>query len=108
MVSKPPVPGSRKRAPAKPKSLRVEVASGDQRRALEALRDRLASEIDRADEKGVAVLAQIAAQLRAVLKELAGLPEAKAVSKADELAARRKARRAKAATSASAAGEGRK
>jgi len=45
--------------------------SGDHRKVLEAMRDTLAAAMDAADP---AVQAQIAGQLRAVVKELAGLP----------------------------------
>lgn len=58
----------------------------DRRRALEVLRDTLAAALDVAEPN---VQAQIAAQYRAALAELAGLPEIGKVNKRDELAARR-------------------
>ncbi len=72
----------------------VEVGSGDHRRALEALRDRLAADLDVAPPT---VSAQLAAQLRATLAELAGLPVVISGSVVDDLIARRKARGAKTA-----------
>lgn len=60
--------------------------SNDRRRALEALRDTLAAALDVAEPT---VQAQIAAQYRAALTELAGLPITGVVTKRDELAARR-------------------
>lgn len=92
MASKPPAPGDL-------------LKSADRRVALEALRDELA---DALGECTVGVKAQLAAQYRATLKELAELPSAKKVSKADELAARRDKRRAEAQISAAAGGKGRK
>ena len=47
--------------------------SGDQRKVLEAMRDTLAAAMDAADP---AVQAQLAGQLRQVVKELAALPPA--------------------------------
>lgn len=70
-------------------------ATGDTRKALEALRDELAEALSKAEP---AVKAQIAGQLRQVLLELDGLPDEKQRSVADDLADRRRARRA-AATS---------
>lgn len=66
------------------------VGSGDLRSRLERLRDILWDAVLEAD---VAVKAQLAGQLRAVEKDIAALPDAKKVSKADELAARRLAAR---------------
>jgi hypothetical protein len=79
------------------------VRAGDRRASLEAIRDSLAVAMDNAEPN---VIAQIAARLQAVIREIGELPDGKKVSKADELAARRKARRAAAADRASAAGEG--
>lgn len=63
----------------------------DQRRDLENLRVGLLAAFESAD---VAVKAQIAGQLRAVIKDLAALGEGKSeVTAADEIAARRAARR---------------
>lgn len=72
----------------------VEVGSGDRRRALEALRDRLAADLDVAP---ATVSAQLAAQLRACLADIASLPVEVSGSVVDDLIARRKARRADAA-----------
>lgn len=110
MDSETPVPGEsvegadRPRAGNCPQSFSETVKSGTYRESLEALRDKLAVDMEGVDSK---VVAQVAAQLRAVLKEIAGLPDAKVVSKADELARRREARLSAADPSASAAGEGR-
>lgn len=79
------------------------IKSGDRRLALEAMRDRLA---DSFADASPMVIAQVAGRLQAVLKELAELPVTKAVSKSDELASRRKARRATAGLSAPSGGEG--
>jgi hypothetical protein len=63
-----------------------EVVSGDRRRALEATRKVLAERITQAEPKETAPLVN---QLRAVLAELADLPEGKARSVVDDLAAKR-------------------
>lgn len=63
--------------------------SGERRDALVALRDDLAAALDAAEPN---VKAQLAAQYRAVLSELAALPDETKVSKRDELAARRAGR----------------
>jgi uncharacterized protein YciW len=81
-----------------------DLKSDDRRSALVALRDELA---DALKDCTVGVKAQLAAQYRATLKELAELPDAKKVTKADELANRRKARLAAAAAPASSGTEGR-
>ena len=78
-------------------------ASGDYRATLEAIRDQLAHQLERADP---AVAAQIAGQLRQTLKDLAALPARKEGSKLDEVRARREARRGAAATAAPGAGRG--
>ena len=62
--------------------------SGDRRKTLEAMRDKLAADMDAAPP---AVVAQIAARLSDVLKELDSLGSEK-VSLVDELANRRKDR----------------
>lgn len=67
-------------------------ASGDRRATLEALRDLLAAQLQNADRE----IPALAKQLRDTLAELDGLPDAKEVSRVDELNARRSARRAKA------------
>jgi len=77
-------------------------ANGSRRQALEALRDRLARDIDAASPN---VVAQISAQFRATLKEIAELPDDKKVTTADELRDRRENRRAAAAARALASGE---
>ncbi len=78
-------------------------ASGDYRTTLEAIRDQLAHQLERAEP---AVAAQIAGQLRQTLKDLAQLPPAKGGSKLDEVRARREARRGAGAAPASDAGRG--
>jgi hypothetical protein len=65
--------------------------SGDHRAALEALRDVLA---DSLKDAGDNVKAQIAAQLRAVLSELAALPAVER-TEVDDLTERRKTRRSR-------------
>ena len=70
-------------------SLVVAAGSGDHRAQLEALRDLLASSLVEAKAEKRAPLA---AQFRAVLAELAGLPVGVEVSAVDEIAARRSAR----------------
>jgi hypothetical protein len=67
-----------------------EVGSGDSRRALEAVRDRLIWELDQAPSRYVAGLAR---ELLAVLKTIDALaPEKPERSIADELIARREER----------------
>lgn len=61
-------------------------ASGDRRAVLEAMRDQLARQMTEADTN---VVAQIAARLQAVLKDLDELPNGDEVSFTDELAHRR-------------------
>lgn len=75
-------------------SLAEVVKSGDYKRSLEALRDRLAGEIeaDKADQKGSEV-ASLAKQLADVLKTLAAMPAEREKSKVDDLSKRRAARR---------------
>ena len=63
--------------------------TGDRRRTLEAMRDKLARDMDDAPP---AVVAQIAGRLAAVLAEIDGLPKSEAVSAFDELARRREDR----------------
>ena len=84
-------------------SIGLAAASGDHRRALEAMRDKLAVAMDDAPDM---VVAQIAARLQAVLAELAGLPVASEVSRSDELASRRSTRRSETKAGGSAAGGG--
>lgn len=82
-----------------PEPLTEAVASGDRRRALTALRDRLAEEIE--GSRSSMAIAPMAKQLTDVLKELDGLPIPGEVSRVDELA-RRAARRREAAGAESA------
>lgn len=72
------------------------IASGDHRRALEALRDKLAEELDSSTGRDAATIAK---ELRAVLDMLSKLPATAEVSQVDQLAARRAARRANTAAS---------
>lgn len=65
--------------------------AGDHRDSLEALRDKLAEQMEKADPN---VVPQFAARLQAVLTELASLPSVER-SDVDELVERRKARRAR-------------
>lgn len=64
-------------------------ASGDRRATLEAMRDKLAADMDAAP---AAVVAQIAGRLSALLAEIAELPDSMNRSALDELEARRKER----------------
>lgn len=69
--------------------------SGDHRRALEQVRDTLATAIDLAVERGDGTVAQLAAQYRGVLAEIAGLDQAEPageVSDLDRIRARREGR----------------
>lgn len=75
-------------------SLSAVVGEGDRRRSLEAMRDALAVAMAQAEPREMASLAN---QLRQVLRELDELPAGERLSKRDELAQRRKDRRAKAA-----------
>ena len=60
--------------------------SGDRRKVLEAMRDKLAADFDEAPP---AVVAQIAGRLSAILAELEELGSPGKVSSLDELASRR-------------------
>ena len=75
--------------------------SGDRRRTLEAMRDKLADDMDAAPP---AVVAQIAGRLAAILAELEGMATGK-VSTLDELASRRTDRLAEAKASKPAGGQ---
>ena len=68
----------------------------DQRKRLEALRDRLT---DAVAEAGARDLAPLSGQLRAVLNDLAALPDVTEASDVDDLAAQRARRRAAASAS---------
>jgi len=70
---------------ARRKLLTTVVAAGDIRASLEALRDRLAAEIEEADGKELAPLAK---QLSDVLHRIESLPR-KEASRVDDLARRR-------------------
>lgn len=72
------------------------VQSGDRRAALEAIRDRLAAEID-AGEASPRDVAALSKQLAEIVREIDNLPAAKGASPVDDLASRRAARRAEAA-----------
>lgn len=80
--------------PAVPVSIVVAAGSGDRRAALEALRDKLARDLD---EAPASVSAQLAAQFRATVAELAELPVPGERSVVDDLERRRADRRAAAA-----------
>lgn len=82
-------------------SLSGVVAGGDTRRSLEALRDRLAVELESAEGSPVAALAK---QLSDVLKTIAALPGGRERSIEDELADRREGRVKKAKPSKRARG----
>ncbi|MEU8270144.1 hypothetical protein AB0B89_23670 [Sphaerisporangium sp. NPDC049002] len=71
-----------------------EVASGDRRRGLEAIRDKLADELGRALGPDAARLAK---ELTSVMRELATVPTGREESTVDDLAARRAHRLAGAA-----------
>lgn len=73
-------------------SLVEKAEQGDRRATLEALRDRLARQIEDTDSgRDVAALGRLLAD---VLAQLDSLPTSAEVSRADEIAARRAARRA--------------
>lgn len=71
-----------------------EVGTGDRRRSLIAIRDKLAAELELAEGRNVAT---IAAELTKTIRELDLLPTGKERSAVDELAKRRTTRRKKAA-----------
>lgn len=71
-------------------SLPDDVAT-DQRTGLEAIRDRLAAELEDASGRDVA---SIARELRLTIAELESLPSKREESKVDDLTARRDRRRA--------------
>ena len=85
------------------RSVSDSAASGDIRATYEALRDDLAKKLELAEP---AVAAQIAGQLRAILKDLAAMPAAKVVPKRDDLRARREARRVAGAPAVARAAKG--
>lgn len=79
----------------------TDAVQGGRRAALEALRDRLAVEVERVAEEGFcqvcrrgsSSIAPLAKQLRDVVAELDGLSGSEEVSLVDDLAAKRVARR---------------
>jgi hypothetical protein len=73
------------------------VASGDQRLALEAVRDRLVEGVLAADDRRLLHLAPLSKQLVEVLEKIDDLPAVEGASKSDDLRARRAARIANAA-----------
>lgn len=85
---------TRKSAPARPKTLPEVVAAGDRRASLEALRDHLANLLQTAERDHAA----IARQLTVVLREIDELPNPAEESRVDDIAAKRAARLAKAAS----------
>lgn len=97
---------AKKTARKSTRKLPTEVASGDRRRALEALRDRLAKELEHEAEAGFCLeckrssssVAPLAKQLRDTMAELAALPVAREGTVLDELAKRRAGGPAKADT----------
>lgn len=76
--------------------LQETVQGGDRRASLEAIRDRLATELEVAIGRDVAALSK---QLSDTIRELDSLPPAKGVTRVDQLAAARKNRRKAAAGS---------
>lgn len=66
------------------------VGTAEQRQRLSALRDVLTAAMA---DAGTRDLAPLAGQLRAVLKDLAGLPDVTEASRVDDLAAKRARRR---------------
>ena len=74
--------------------------SGDHRRLLEAMRDRLAADMENCSPM---VVAQIAGRLQDVARELDSIPHSTEESKSDELATARANRRAKASAIGGAA-----
>lgn len=81
-----------------------EVASGDRRRALVALRDRLAGDLDVCES--ARDVGTLAARLADVLEQIDALPNRAEVSAADEIAARRASRRASPSRPARTTGAG--
>lgn len=62
--------------------------TGDRRKALEVARDTAAAALDAAVMRGDGTVAQLLAQYRATLAELAGLPAQKEKSASERLAER--------------------
>jgi hypothetical protein len=76
------------------KKLSTVVAEGDRRKSLEAVRDRLAAELETAEGRDVA---SVAKELRETIRELDNLPLGEGVSGVDQLANRRASRRRRSA-----------
>ena len=72
-------------------TFKKEIESNEIRRQLEAIRDRLTEEIERCDS--ARELAPLTRQLTEVVTQLAELPVAREESEADQIAAKRRARR---------------
>lgn len=72
------------------RKLSAVVARGDRRASLEAIRDRLATELTVAEGREVA---SVAKELRETIRELDGLPLPGEVSGVDQLAKKRASRR---------------
>lgn len=68
-------------------------SNGSRREALEAIRDKLATELESAEGKDAAPIAK---ELRAALQELDSLTDGGEASAVDDLTSRRQARRAEA------------
>ena len=85
-------------------SIAETAATGDRRKTLEAMRDKLARDMDDAPP---AVVAQIAGRLSAVMVELAELGNPEKVSTLDELADKRKNRLSEAGVPDAAGAQGR-
>lgn len=75
-------------------ALSDEIASGDRQRALEALREAVAAQLEEAEPKEAAALSR---ELRQILGELDKLSAGARGDSVDDLAARRAARRSDAA-----------
>lgn len=86
-------------------SIHSAATSGDRRRTLEEIRDRLALAMDLAEPN---MLPQLSGQLRTTLAELADMGGEGSAVKRNELGERREARIAAAATVAPAVKKGRK
>lgn len=76
-------------------TFKEEIESNDVRRQMEAIRDRLTLEIEGCDSPRD--LAPLTRQLVEVVTQLAALPSSIEESEADQVAARRRARRANSA-----------
>lgn len=74
-----------------PESLSAVVAAGDMRDSLIAVRDLLARSLEQCDS--MRDLAALSRQLTSVMTQLDALPDATEVSRADDLKAKRDARR---------------